>query len=176
LGKENNIVYNNYRELIKHIIDMTDYKIALIPHVIQSFNDDLKVLTDLYNEFKDTNRILLIEDCNCMELKGYIARCKMFVGARTHSTIASYSSCVPTLAVGYSVKSKGIAKDIFGDYDKYVIPVESLKTNKDLTNGFIWLNNNYDKIKNYLEEFMPNYIKKSYRLGEVVNEVLRSKK
>ena len=52
-----------------------------------------------------TGRVLLVGDHNCMELKGFIGRCRFFVGARTHATIAAYSSCVPTLAAGYSVKS-----------------------------------------------------------------------
>ncbi len=51
---------------------------------------------------------------NAKELKGYISRCRAFVGARTHSTIAAYSTGVPTLAIGYSVKARGIAKDLFG--------------------------------------------------------------
>ena len=55
-----------------------------------------------------------------MELKGFIARCRFFVGARTHATIAAYSSCIPTFSVGYSIKAKGIAQDIFGTYKNYV--------------------------------------------------------
>ena len=78
-------------------------------------NNDLEVLAQLYDEFKDNDRIMLIGDHNCMELKGYIARCRFFVGARTHATIAAYSSCVPTLVLGYSVKSRGIARDLFGN-------------------------------------------------------------
>ena len=40
----------------------------------------------------------------------------------------AYSSCVPTLVVGYSVKARGIARDIFGTEDRYVLPVQSLQT------------------------------------------------
>ena len=68
-----------------------------------------------------------------MELKGYIARCRFFVGARTHATIAAYSSCVPTLVLGYSVKSRGIARDLFGNEENYVLPVQSLQEPDELT-------------------------------------------
>ena len=56
----------------------------------------------------------------------------MFIGARTHSTIAAYSSGVPTLVVGYSVKAKGIAKDLFGTEENYVLPVQALKEENNL--------------------------------------------
>ncbi|MDO5124498.1 MAG: polysaccharide pyruvyl transferase family protein, partial [Eubacteriales bacterium] len=88
------------------------------------YNNDLKPLESLFSIYKDSGRVVLIKDHNCEELKGYISRCRFFVGARTHATIAAYSTCVPTLVVGYSIKSKGIAKDLFGTFEKYVVPVQ----------------------------------------------------
>jgi len=58
--------------------------------------------------------LLLPGDLNAMQVKGYISRMRFFVGARTHATIAAYSSGVPTIVLGYSAKSKGIARDLFG--------------------------------------------------------------
>lgn len=121
------ITKTNYEELIEYIIKNTDMNIALIPHVVEKNNDDREVLKLLFKKYKKTKRICMIEDCNCMELKGYIEKCRFFIGARTHATIAAYSSCVPTLVVGYSVKAKGIAKDIFGEYENYVLSVQGLK-------------------------------------------------
>ena len=112
--KSDGIAYEAYRSLIAHILITTDMTVALIPHVVVETNDDRIPLRNLYEEFSSTGRVLLIEDHNCCELKGYISRCRMFIGARTHATIAAYSTCVPTLVLGYSVKSKGIARDIFG--------------------------------------------------------------
>ena len=100
---------------------------------------------------------MLLDDYNCMELKGFISKCRLFIGARTHATIAAYSTCVPTLVIGYSVKAKGIAKDIFGTYKNYVLPVQSLKNKDDLINGFDWLKNNEDSIRQHLKNFMPSY-------------------
>ena len=67
----------------------------------------------------------------------------MFVGCRTHSTIAAYSTCVPTLVVGYSIKSRGIAKDLFGDYKDLVIPIEDLENGVDLVEKFIEFSNKF---------------------------------
>ena len=146
-------------------------KIALIPHVVWDDNDDREPLSKLYERFKNTNRVVIIDDCNCIELKGYISRCRLFIGARTHATIAAYSTCVPTLVVGYSVKAKGIAKDIFGTYENYVIPVQSLENSDDLINAFKWIYKNEDTIKEHLNKFMPDYKKKGLEAKKEIEEL-----
>lgn len=165
------ITMENYRNMIRFIIDHTDMQIALIPHVVWEQNDDRRPLHELYESFKGTGRVVEIEDGTCEELKGYISRCRFFVGARTHATIAAYSSCVPTLVVGYSVKARGIAKDLFGSPEHYVIPVQSLQKPEDLTEGFKWLLKQEDMIRKHLEEIMPEYQKKVLLAGEEVDRL-----
>ena len=104
-------------------------------------------------------------------MKAYISKCRFFIGARTHATIAAYSTCVPTLVVGYSVKSKGIAKDIFGTYDKYVIPVQDL-TEENLVKEFKWMFNNEKSIKKHLENFIPKYRLKALEAGKEIANTL----
>lgn len=167
-GNSENIVMEAYRKLIITIIENTDSTIALIPHVVWDNNDDREVLKQLYEEFKDTGRLVLVDDFNCMQLKGYIARCRMFIGARTHATIAAYSSCVPTLVLGYSVKSRGIAKDIFGTDKNYVISVQGMKNTNLLSEGFLWLLENEKSIKSHLHSMMPDYVNRVYNAGTLV--------
>lgn len=50
----------------------------------------------------------MIEDAPCGDLKGYISRCRFLVAARTHASIAAYSTGVPALVAGYSVKARGL--------------------------------------------------------------------
>ena len=64
------------------------------------------------------------------------------MGARTHSTIAAYSSDVPTLVIGYSVKSRGIATDLFGSYENYCLPVQELSEPEALIKGYEWIIHN----------------------------------
>ena len=113
----------------------------------------------------------MIEDHNCMELKGYIARCRFFIGARTHATIAAYSSCVPTLVVGYSVKSKGIATDLFGTDEKYVIPVQQFTKQDDLTESFRWIMENEVEIRNNLKQTIKAYIANTNALKDHIKEI-----
>lgn len=135
-GTSSSIVYENYSELIERIFKETDDYVTLIPHVVWDSNDDRKILKQLYDKFSETGKIILIEDHNCMELKYIISQCSFFVGARTHATIAAYSSGVPTLVVGYSIKSRGIAKDLFGTDEGYVIPVQSIVKKDDLWKAY----------------------------------------
>ena len=156
-----NLVLQNYEELVRYILTETDYNIALIPHVVKDGNDDrvpLRYLNDKFN----SSRITLYDDHNCLELKSLISQCRMFVGARTHATIAAYSTCVPTLVTGYSIKARGIAKDIFGTDENYVIPVQGMHTPDQLTTAFKWLAANESEIRTHLNAYMPEYKQRAY--------------
>ena len=113
----------------------------------------------------------MIEDGNCCKLKGYIARCRFFVGARTHATIAAYSSCVPTLVIGYSVKARGIAKDLFGTEENYVLPVQQLREPDQLTNAFHWLEAREDSIRMHLTSRMQEYLKDPFTFEKLKERV-----
>ncbi|MFS2734704.1 polysaccharide pyruvyl transferase family protein [Parabacteroides merdae] len=174
LEKGDNITYKNYQVLIEYILSSTNYKVALIPHVVVNGNDDRVVLRQLLNEFVASKRVILIDDANCMQIKDCIARCRFFIGARTHATIAAYSTLVPTLVVGYSVKAKGIAKDLFGTYDNYVVPVQSLKHPDDLTKAFVWLQDNEITIKARLESVIPTMVEQSKESGKQLLKIIDS--
>ena len=158
-GTEGSMILDNYRLLIRYILEETDMSVCLIPHVVWSYNNDLETIDVLYREFGDSDRVSRILDGNCCELKGYIARCRFFVGARTHATIAAYSSCVPTLVVGYSVKSRGIAQDLFGTDEGYVLPVQRINSKDDLTTSFRRILVQEQEQRNRLADIIPVYKK-----------------
>lgn len=152
-----NITMNNYVNLVNYVIENTDMNVALIPHVTIDGNDDRVPLKIIYDMFSHTNRLCMFDDMNCEQIKGYVSRCRFLVTARTHASIAAYSTCIPTLVAGYSIKAKGIAKDLFGTYENYVVPVQNMKTDNDLTNAFSWIVENEKYIKNKLNEEMDSY-------------------
>ncbi len=159
--KRAGITMENYRALIAWALEHTDLSVALIPHVVWDSNDDRKPIRRLYEAFADSGRVICLGDASAPELKGYISRCRMFIGARTHATIAAYSTCVPTLAVGYSVKALGIARDLFGDSDHYVLPVQTLERKEDLIGAFSWLMEREGEIREHLARIMPGYREKA---------------
>ena len=169
--EESGITMECYEALIQYIIENTGFQIALIPHVVWARNDDRKPIHTLYEKFKDTGRVVEIGDGTCEELKGYISRCRLFVGARTHATIAAYSSCVPTLVVGYSVKARGIARDLFGQEKHYVLPVQSLRNRDDLVKEFQRLSSQEKEIREKLEKKMPDYRNLALETGKEVDRL-----
>ena len=161
-------VLKAYKNMMNYILDNTKKNIVLIPHVMN--NKDLGVLRLLYKDYINNDRVYLIENekLNAKQLKYIISKCDLYIGARTHSTIAAYSTNVPTLVLGYSVKSKGIAKDLFGTYENYVLPIAQLDSMQYLVNGFKWLYENQSMIKKALIEKMPEYIEKSKQVIEIL--------
>ncbi len=169
--KKSGVTMENYKELISFIIQNTDMQITLIPHVVWERNDDRGPLHELYRAFADTGRVVEIGDGGCEELKGFIGRCRFFVGARTHATIAAYSMGVPTLVAGYSVKARGIARDLFGTDENYVLPVQSLEKKDDLTKGFQWLLSHEKEVREKLGEVMPGYKERALETGKEVDRL-----
>lgn len=91
---------------------------------------------------------------------------RFFIGARTHAAISAYSTCVPTLALGYSIKSKGIVKDL-GLPEELILDSKNFHEG-DLLKSFIYMLNSESQIREHLTSVMPEYIG---RLDKVVNVV-----
>ena len=170
-GTEENCILANYEELIRYILNETNMNVCLIPHVVWENNDDRVPLRYLYEQFRETGRVCMIEGGSCEELKGYISRCRFFVGARTHATIAAYSTCVPTLVVGYSVKSRGIARDLFGTEEGYVLPVQGLKSESELMNAFVWLKSNEKSVRDRLVQIIPEHIERARMGSDLISKM-----
>lgn len=169
--KKAGITMENYKALIAHILENTGMGVALVPHVVWAGGDDRKPLGELYEAFQNTGRVVMIKDASASQLKGYISRCRLFIGARTHATIAAYSSCVPTLTVGYSVKARGIARDLFGTDEKYVLPVQHMQEKDELIDSFEWMRERETEIRNHLKMVMPAYKKRAKKGRELLAEM-----
>lgn len=165
------IIRANFENLIKHILNNTELNIALIPHVVRPDNDDREAMKDFYEKFKDTNRMVWVDDYNCMELKFLISNCRFFIGARTHATIAAYSTEIPAIAIGYSMKAKGIAKDIFGTYENFVCSVQNFENDNELTQAFEWLLENEENIRQHYAKMMIEYKASALNAADYLKEI-----
>jgi len=145
--------------------------ILLVPHAGSSNpgNDDFALLNSLckvvQNELSVPVRVLP-NGLNAAELKWIIARCAVFAGARTHSTIAALSSHVPTLSIGYSAKAKGINHDVFGHLD-FCIHVSEL-TSSNFTAAIGALLDNQDNLRGLLRKRIPELQARALAAGRVL--------
>lgn len=174
----NENAYKAICELIKYIVNETDMNVLLVPHVYDRSNmlnsinaNDDGILMKIKNDINSEKVSLVEEEFNCEELKYIISKCRFFVGARTHSTIAAYSSEVPTLVLGYSVKSRGIAKDLFGTEDGYAIMYDSVNDEMVLKNAFINIMKLENKIRTEYSIKIPKYKKLGIDAAEFVKSL-----
>ena len=167
---ENDVMYQNVYSLIDYIINETDMNVCLIPHVykIKENLQDSYVLGKIYRKYSHSGRVLLVnQELSCTQLKYIISKCRFFIGARTHSTIAAYSTEVPTIALSYSIKSRGIAKDLFGKEEGYVIEYKNIDSIDVLKNTLQnTLLKNEESIRLRYKEIMPEYKKSILNVAE----------
>ncbi len=153
-------------DFIKYVLENTTLKILLIPHVIEDGNNDYEYMMKFYEQFRETGRIAILPpDLNAKQYKGYIANTRFFIGARTHATIAAYSNGVPTAVLGYSVKSRGLAKDLFGE-EKFVLNSRKLTDAQPLIDTFNSLIENESEIKETLMRKIPLYLRNAMQMGD----------
>lgn len=120
------VILRNIVQCIKEILEQTTLKILLIPHVVMPVDNDIDALKEIKSYFLNEDRVILFaENCSAGEYKYLISKCRFGIFARTHASIAAYSSMVPSIVLGYSVKSLGIAVDL--GVDEYVLPIEHLE-------------------------------------------------
>ncbi|MCT4686250.1 polysaccharide pyruvyl transferase family protein [Vallitalea sp.] len=149
-------IVKNINTLIEYIINNTDMNIALIPHVVMPMDNDFLLLQKIYNKIELKDRICLISDkLNVAEYKYIISKCRFGIFARTHATISAYSSSIPTIAIGYSVKSKGIALDL--GLEDFVLPINNFLHNNSLLLMFKMLLKNENNLKQILVERIDAY-------------------
>ena len=157
-AKDGNAAMDAFAALITHILRTSEDAVALIPHVTWAHDSDLEALGALKARFADEPRVFMLPGTlGAMQLKGYIARLRALVTARTHASIAAYSTGVPTLVIGYSVKARGIARDLFGDEAGHLIPVQELGSAQELIGAYDALLARADAERALLARALPAY-------------------
>lgn len=158
--------------LVNYILDNTTFNVVLFPHVLWASQDDRIVANLLKNKFSNNNRVSVLrtDKLNYCQIRYAISKCRFFIGARTHSVISAYSMCVPTIALGYSIKSKGIAKDL--GLDDYLVVNSSSYDKETLNNSFKLMLSKENDIRNVLEHNIPNYVESVYEVKNSINNYL----
>ncbi len=161
-------------EAVRRIETETDYVPVLIPHVTKlEKNDDYEYLKEIRQKAGCRKAVLLPGDLTAAQYKGYIARTTLFMGARTHAIIGAYSSCVPAFALGYSIKARGIAADLFGS-ETCVRDVTQMTDAQELTDCLNELFAQEKAMRARLQAVMPSVVAASASAGEKLKELLEN--
>lgn len=124
LLRKSDLVLENFVETAHLLLGKVD-TLLLLPHVDMPVDDDQEALEALAERLSsdEQDRICRVPKIlNAAQRKYLISRCELLVCCRTHASIAGYSCGVPTLVVGYSVKSQGIGRNL--GMERWVLPVE----------------------------------------------------
>jgi polysaccharide pyruvyl transferase WcaK-like protein len=141
-----------YRAVIRYILDNTNLGIALVAHCVQPVDNDENALHKLIIPNEDRVR-LVRGDKSAARLKYIIGHSRFLITARTHAAIAAYSSGVPALAIAYSSKAFGIAKDL--SLDTYTVNGAEIHSPDALIEAVQKLMRDEEKVRESLKEKLP---------------------
>lgn len=135
------------------------YGVLFIPHVGpldgRAWNNDHVYMQGLLERHGNQHPGMRLAPghLNAAQLKFLLAQLRFFIGARTHATIGAISSGVPTVSIAYSVKAKGINKEVFGD-DRFVLDTPDVDA-RQLARYFSLLEAGENEIRAHLAQAMP---------------------
>jgi polysaccharide pyruvyl transferase WcaK-like protein len=160
------------KDCLSELLRSVDLPVVLIPHVICSHTNDYMFLKQLYDAIPEyRQRLFLVgPQYNCCKTKWIISRMRVFIGARTHSTIASLSNGVPTLSLGYSIKARGINQDIYGHCD-WMLPVDRIKP-AVFVEKVKHLIDCRARVSSYLAGMMEAYKQKAWDAGKLLRKAI----
>ena len=128
-------------DFIRHAVTGLGFGVLLIPHVNplrgEVTGGDVAYMECLLAQVADLGSAVTMmpSTFNAAQCKHVIGHVRLFMGARTHATIAALSSGVPTISIAYSVKARGINRDVFGSEDMVLetseVSAASLRTSLD---------------------------------------------
>jgi colanic acid/amylovoran biosynthesis protein len=151
---------NSIRAAIQFIEKTYNGKVLLMPQVLgpNPFNDDRIISREILMDLKPTNAELLDYDFHPRELKYLYSKMDMFIGTRMHSNIFALSSKVPTVAINYEHKTKGIMELL--DLSEYVLDINEITTERIVQTIEKCWRNRYD-IKEHLGKKIPSVIEEA---------------
>jgi polysaccharide pyruvyl transferase WcaK-like protein len=166
-------------EIVSSLTDRFSQPVLLIPHVTSEvtdlWRDDYLFLRRVAQKVQKPDQVLLLgPDLNAAQTKWVISQVRAFAGARTHSTLAAISSGVPTICIGYSVKARGIAKDVYGHLEWLVNGQDLVKTPSLLADLFASLLDQEPEIRSHLGHVNSVFQQRARKAAERFAEILGS--
>jgi len=162
--------------MVQKLLDKFDRPVFLVPHSQKPPSDDYAFLDLAYQAFSEHGApvYLLPRSLNAPEVKWVIGQLACFAGARMHSTVAAFSSSVPTLSFSYSIKSVGLNRDLFG-HTEYMLSPKDITPETTVEKIKVLLQDE-KAIRQQLEERIPMVKKLAYQAGEYLKVIVRTGK
>jgi colanic acid/amylovoran biosynthesis protein len=160
-GESENVLLSEVAEFLRVAIKKHHLSVLLLPHVDPldgaSDNSDSHYMAKLLPMLQDVKDQIALAPAtlNAPQLKTRSVTMPVFIGARTHATIGALSKLVPTISIAYSIKAKGLNKDLFGDA-RFVVDTPSVCASV-LQSSLSFLIDNDSEIRTVLSEKIPEW-------------------
>jgi colanic acid/amylovoran biosynthesis protein len=144
-----------YSEVIKNLVDK-DFNVILIPHVIRDSDNDLVVLSSIYEEFCDSSHVVLIEKLlSPKEIFEYCEGASLVLTSRMHLAILALLSGTPPVTFASNGKVEGLLK---------MFELEGICVSNDLAYSDVFSR----LIENYFCEFAEMKFRISNKLPDII--------
>lgn len=160
-------------EFVSWLLDR-QHRVLLIPHTHNPnlpSDDDLglalRVAEALPNNSRDYQ--VVRDDLPPADLKTLISGSCVFVGSRYHSLVAAFSTSVPTIAIGWTHKYKGLLR-LF-DMEQYVSMADKLKI-EELKQTFNHLMSKRHEYSRIIKDKVPIHEKNARQSVDLVASLL----
>lgn len=109
-------------KLVGGLLDSGASRVLLVPHVMLPGQNDYEFALEVRSLVGDSPERVSITsgELSASELKWVASQCSAVIAARTHLTIAGFSSGVPTISLAYSAKAAAINREVYGN-DEWVV-------------------------------------------------------
>ena len=164
-------------EIVQAIFSAFRQQIVLIPHVTVHHSNDWLLLKAVYDKLggpAKENTCIFPDNLTAAEIKWIISKCSVLLAARTHATIAAFSTGVPTLSFAYSVKAKGLNYDLFDSQEFCIDPHEI--GSKEVIRRLETVLTCQDAVRRRLIERLPDIMRRAYSAGSILRNICESDK
>jgi colanic acid/amylovoran biosynthesis protein len=165
-------IFDTIAGAIDRFIRTHDAQVVLFAHVTGPPDrlDDRLAARQLRERCQRADRVIVVDrELDPKLIKSLISRCDVFCGARMHSNIAATSSLVPTVALAYSVKSRGIMGRM--GMDDWVIEINEA-SEEELLARLDRLIASADQVRQALGRNIPRLREEAARNADIIRQLL----
>jgi polysaccharide pyruvyl transferase WcaK-like protein len=164
-------------EIVEGVLKLTKRNVLLIPHVTSNAPsaDDAVLLAAVAERSPGgAGQVHCVPGTlAAAEYKWLISQCHVFAGARTHATIAAFSTAVPTLSLAYSAKARGLNQDLFGSQD-YCMGTADMARPANVVNRLKRVLDEADSIRTRLRQALPGIMDRAYSAGPLLRRLIEA--
>ncbi len=162
-------------DFINYMIATFGVRVVLIPNDLSKsdIGDDKLIADEICAKVNsDHCDVAQIENLLAQEIKGVINQCEVIVASRYHTIVASLSLGIPTLAIGWHHKYRGVLK-LFKQ-ENLVCNIEELRL-ESLIENFEYLWNNREEIKKTIISCVPKVKERITNGAKLVRDIVSAK-